>query len=139
MDDDDTFQPLYRLQGPVNISPPRQTAMIQSGLGVRRNAGYQFRPTDSYEDCDAILRGLFPRVFEWLDQNEDDDTQTSSWLVCSKLTYHKGLMVSSTDKLPVGFDIITAVGKAKSGVGERTLFLGKSTAIVFSLLSLFIH
>lgn len=111
--------------------------MIQCGLAIRRNSGYQFRSTDTYPACDQVLRGLFPKVFQWLDSVEDDDSVTSSWLVCSKLPYQKGLMVSSSDKLPDGFDLISAVGKPKSGIGERTLYLGECLCIQESVALLY--
>jgi hypothetical protein len=114
----------------VDISAVAVTGMIQSGLAVRRNSGFQFRPSDSYSMCDATIRSHFPRLFHYIDEHDDDSDEDgkSPWLVCFKPPYKKSLVVYSTDQLPTGFDIISScqITKSKAGVGERTLYLSEA-------------
>ena len=106
------------------------TGMKQSGLCVMKDVGFEFLSTDTYSDVDGKLYHLFPKLFEWLCQSEDDDTTGSSWLICVKPPYsRKRLVVYSDDRtLPTGFDIMTAcqMSKSKAGVQDRILYLGKS-------------
>jgi hypothetical protein len=111
----------------VDISPVAVTGMIQSGLAVRRNSGFQFRPSDSYSVCDAIIRSQFPRLFDYIDEHDNDEAIESPWLVCLKPPYKKSLVVYSTDRIPTAFDIISScqTAKRKAGISERTLYLSE--------------
>jgi hypothetical protein len=100
--------------------------MKQSGLSVTSASGFDFHPDDSYPILDAKLQALFPKLFNWLPEAEDDDATTSSWLICMKPP-RKGLSVYSDDRLPTGIDIIDAckLANTKVGIAHRTLFLGE--------------
>lgn len=128
-----SFHPVYSLQSEVDVSPNALTGMIQSGLAVRRNRGFEFRSTDSYATCDEMLRNLFPRLFNWIDENEDDNSELSSWLIGFKTPYKKRIAVYSDDSLPTGSDILSScqISKAKAGIRERTLYLGKDFNLSF--------
>lgn len=112
----------------MDISAVAVTGMIQSGLAVRRNSGFQFCPPDSYSMCDATIWSHFPRLFHYIDEHDDDEDGKSPWLVCFKPPYKKSLVVYSTDYLPTGFDIISScqIMKSKAGIGERMLYLSEA-------------
>jgi hypothetical protein len=127
-DDSSSFLPIYGLQSGVNISPIALTGMKQSGLCVIKGTGFEFLSTDTYSIIDDKLRNLFPNLFNWIMETEPDDATNSSWLICMKLPYRKSLVVYSDDqRLPTGFDIITAcqLAKSKAGVQDRVLYLGE--------------
>jgi hypothetical protein len=128
-DDVATFQPIYRLQSDVDISPVALTGMRQSGLCVMKDSGFDFHANETYSTVDKKLRDLFPGLFDWLSEAEPDDAETSPWLICMKTPYsRKSLAVYSDDRrLPTGFDLITAckLAKSKVGVQNRVLYLGK--------------
>ena len=88
-----SFHPAYHLRSEVDISPIAVTGMIQSGLAVRRNSGFQFCPSDSYSVCDAIIWSQFPRLFDYINEHNDDEVSESPWLVCLKPPYKKSLVV----------------------------------------------
>lgn len=128
------FHSVYTLQSEVDVSPNALTGMIQSGLAVRRNYGFEFSSTDGYATCDEKLRNLFPKLFSWIDENDDDDSELSPWLIGFKTPYKKRIAVYSDDRLPTGSDIINSchMSKAKAGIRERTLYLSKDFNLFLS-------
>lgn len=92
-----------------------------------RDTGYHFLSTDTYSIIDDKLQVLFPKLFEWLSQDDPQGTATS-WLICCKPPYTKSIAVHSDDTdLPNGFEIMKScsMSKSKTNPQDRILYLGK--------------
>ena len=106
-----------------------------------KGTGFEFHSGDTYATLDEKLRTLFPNLFDWICESEPYDATISSWLICMKPPYRKGLIVYSDDQaLPTGSDIIAAcqLGKSKAGIQDRILYLGKpnySSQLTLQLIS----
>ena len=109
-----TFQPIYRLQSDVNISPVALTGMCQSGLCMMKDSGFDFYADDTYSTVDKKLWDLFPDLFDWLSEAEPDDAETSSWLICIKTPYScKSLEVTGVSQLVSTSLMLVSLQKVK--------------------------
>lgn len=122
------FEPVYRLKDEVVINPNMRVGLKQLGLDISSSSGFCFNIEGGFADLSKALRKLFPRLFEWLEERDGDDSTQSPFLICLNPPGRKATVsVFSTDKLPIAADIQT-VGELvhnKVGIRNRVLFLGK--------------